>query len=545
MGALLLNFSCKTTKGEAFTKKDVQSAQKLIGLHFSERYIDTMYRYLLSNREGFDSMRIFSIDREISPAMSFNPLPQGFIKPEEYYPYRYLFIEQTFRPASDDSLAFYSVGQLSQLIKSRQVSCEELTRIYLARLKRYDSSLFCLINYTEDRAIKRARALDEELSQGHYRGLLHGIPYGIKDLAAVKGYPTTWGSNPYRNQTIEYDAAIVAKLDHAGAVLIAKLSSGALARGDVWFDGRTRNPWDTIQGASGSSAGSASATSAGLVAFSIGTETLGSIVSPSARCGVTGFRPSYGSVSRYGLMALSWSMDKAGPICRSAEDCAIVFDAIRGADERDPMSVDMAFNVDPYLSFSEFQIGYVTGSLTDRDTSESAMAYKRTINEFTDLGVSLDSINLPKDFPFEAFDIILRAEAGAFFDELVTSGGVDQMVEQDQSSRANSLRQSRFIPAVEYLQANRHRRRLILAMDEVFQKVDLILIPAFAENISMITNLTGHPAIALPIGIDKNGHPMSICLIGKLYDDGPMMRMAMEFQKATNYHRLNPAGFMK
>lgn len=533
---------CKSPDLLPFKKDDVRAAQKLIGIDFSDTDIDTMYNYLISNLKGIDSLRRYSPDRELSPAVQFNPFPAGFKKPLAYHEYAFHPDKNVHRPISDDSLAFYTVTQLSQLVKSGQISCRRLAEIYIRRLKQYDPVLHCVISLTTDRALSQADVLDRELAEGKNRGPLHGIPYGLKDLAAVKDYPTTWGSEPYREQKIDYNATVVEKLDSAGAILIAKLSSGALARGDVWFDGQTRNPWDTTQGASGSSAGSASATSAGLVGFSIGTETLGSIISPSSRCGVTGFRPSYGSVSRFGFMTLSWSMDKVGPICRSAEDCAIVFNAIRGSDVKDPMSMDMAFNVDPFIPWSDYRLGYKSID-RKRDTSELWKVYSRTLGEIQSMGLITDSIQLPKDYPFEAFDIILRAESGAFFDELVRSGDVDKMVQQHQDSRANSLRQSRFIPAPEYLQANRHRRALIEEMNTLFEKVDILLIPAYADNISMITNLTGHPAISLPVGIDSKGRPLSLCLIGKLYDDGPMIRLAMDFQKITGYDEMHPPIF--
>ncbi len=539
---MTLLFGCKAYRHSEFSKSDVESAQKLIGLHFSDRAIDTMYRYLGRNYDGYDSMRQHTLDYRTAPALYFDPRPEGFAMPRAATASSWPEVEAPQLPGEREALAFYPVYQLAALIRSGQITSLELTRMYLERIKKYDPQLRAVITITEDLALEQARRADREIAAGDYRGPLHGIPYGVKDLMAVKGHPTTWGSAPYRNQVLDYTATVVERLEAAGAVLIAKLTSGALARGDVWFDGKTRNPWDTLQGASGSSAGSASATAAGLVAFSLGTETLGSITSPSTRCGLTGLRPTYGRVSRAGVMALSWSMDKVGPICRSALDCALVLDAIRGADPRDRTAVDAPFPFQPGRELRNVKVGYLE-ELFEKDSTDNGIHNERSLETFRRMGLELEPVSLPDTFPFEVFDIILRAEAGAFFDELVRGGRVDEMVQQNYRSRANSLRQSRFIPAVEYLQANRHRQELIEAMHRMMQRFEVVIAPSRGGHQLQITNLTGHPAIALPNGFDDTGHPTSITLLGNLYGEAPILELAHRFQQQTEFEERRPPLF--
>ncbi|WP_235298735.1 amidase [Portibacter marinus] len=532
--------ACLSTK-HAFTKSDVKSAQKVIGLEFSNERIDTMYSYLERNLEGYDTMRNYRLENDVMPAILFDPLPFGFKLPEGpaciYEPTK-LVSEMP----DDDQLAFMTIAEQASLIKSGKLSSEHLTRIYLGRIKKYDPTLKAVITLMEEEALERARKADQEIRNGLYKGPLHGIPYGLKDLVAVKGYPTTWGAMPYKDQQIDETATIVKKLEEAGAILIAKLTSGALARGDVWFGGKTVSPWDTLKGASGSSAGSGSATAAGLVSFSIGTETLGSITSPSTRNGVTGLRPTYGRVSRTGVMPLSWSMDKVGPICRSAEDCILVFQEIQGVDPMDPTLYDVPFCYDEDLDLSQLKIGYLD-SLFVRDTSQAMRVVRKAVDSLTLLGLTFISDSLPGEFPFRSFDVILRAEAGAFFDELVRSGQVDLMVEQSKRSRANSLRQSRFIPAVEYLQANRHRKVLIEKMHEFMSRYDVVVSPTFGGSQLVITNLTGHPVITFPTGLDKEGHPTSLTLIGNLFEEAKILKVAKAFQEATSYDEMHPPMF--
>jgi len=502
-----------------------------------------MFSYLVGNKVAYDSLRLFKTANETFPAMMFDPHPLGFQFPEIKENPEFLIPEGVELPEDLQDVAFYSIPKLASLLKYQKITSEQLTLLYIDRIKRYDGQLLAVIKLTDSTALAQAKRADREIAAGNYKGILHGIPYGVKDLMAVKEYKTTWGSKPYEDQVIDYTATVVQKLEEEGAILIAKLVSGALARGDVWFGGKTKNPWDLTQGASGSSAGSGSATSAGLVAFSLGTETLGSIVGPSSRNGVTGLRPTYGRVSRHGVMSLSWSMDKIGPITRSAEDAEIVFEAIYGKDVKDPSTNDVPFNRS-LKTPSELKVAYLKGEI-DKDTTEVGTNLQATLEVLQKLGVRLDSIAFPADYPYDVFDIILRAEAGAFFDELVRSGEVDLMVEQQKSSRANSLRQSRFIPAVEYLQANRQRRQLIEELNTLFSQYDVIIAPTSDFRQLMGTNLSGHPVVCIPNGLDKKGRPTSFTLIGNLYDEGSILALAKAYQAATGFDEQHPPKFIK
>ena len=538
---LIILSACSSSKSE-FSKKDVKRSQRLVGLDFDKKYIDTLYPYLEKNKEGFGSLRKYTLANDVFPAVRFDPLPANFKpRPQSGFP-DWEIPESVELPENKSELAFYTIPQLASLIKNRKISSLELTKFFIERLKKYNPILQCTITITEEMALEQAKKMDEELAAGKYRGILHGIPYGVKDLMAVEGYKTTWGAEPYRNQTIDMTATVVERLQNAGGVLVAKLVSGSLARGDVWFDGKTKNPWDVEQGASGSSAGSGSATSAGLVPFALGTETLGSITSPSTRNGITGLRPTYGRVSRYGVMSLSWSMDKVGPMARTAEDCAIVYSFITGKDSKDPTTTDYPDGFEPKNDIKSLRIGYLKKDI-EKDTSKSNANLEKAIATFKKMGLTLNEIELPEDVPYESFDIILRAEAGAFFDNLVRSGDVDQMVEQDQKSRANSLRQARFIPAVEYLQANRHREVLIEKMDTIMKDFDVLISPTFGNRQLVITNLTGHPVISIPTGLDEEKHPTSITLVGNLYDEASILLLAKAFQENTEFDEMHPEGY--
>ncbi|MEH6512027.1 MAG: amidase [Maribacter arcticus] len=538
---VIMTLACSSSKSE-FSKKDVVRSQKLLGLDFDKKYIDTLYPYLKRNKEGFDSLRKYTLDNDVFPAIQFNPLPPNFSpKPQAGFP-DWEIPENVQLPEKEADLAFYSIPQLASLIKNKKISSLKLTEFFIERLKKYNPVLQCTITITEQMALDQAKKLDAELATGNYRGILHGIPYGVKDLMAVEGYKTTWGAEPYRNQQIEMTATVVEKLQNAGGVLIAKLVSGSLARGDVWFDGKTKNPWDTEQGATGSSAGSGSATSAGLVPFALGTETLGSITSPSTRNGITGLRPTYGRVSRHGVMSLSWSMDKVGPMARSAEDCAIVYSIITGKDSKDGTTTDYPDGFEPKKDYKSLRVAYLKKDI-EKDTSLSKANLEKALETFKKMGITLNEVELPEDVPYSSFDVILRAEAGAFFDDLVRSRNVDKMVEQDQSSRANSLRQARFIPAVEYLQANRHRQVLIEKMEVIMKDYDILISPTFGNRQLIITNLTGHPVISIPTGLDKEKHPTSITLVGNLYDEASILLLAKAFQKNTDFDEMHPEGY--
>ena len=538
-------FLIQCAGSKKISRRDVRIAQKFVGLEFPRREIDTMLNYLNGNRKGYDSMRKIKLAYSTTPALYFDPRPDNFQINIRQGEADWKLPDRVLLPNTNEEIAFLSVAELSLLVKSRKVTSTQLTKIYLDRLKKFKDTLSAVVTITEELALKQAALADEEIANGKYRGVLHGIPYGIKDLFAVPGYKTTWGAEPYQNQIIDEKANVAKMLEAAGAVLVAKLTSGALARGDVWFGGKTKNPWDLKQGASGSSAGSASAVSAGLVAFAIGTETLGSIIAPSSRCGVTGLRPTFGSVSRQGCMTLAWSMDKAGPICRSAQDCALVFEVIKGKNEneKDRSVIDYPYSFHPPKDLKGFKIGYFKKLFNKKDTTKVRVNDSLSLQVFKNLGAELHEVKMPDSIPYDAFDIIIRSEAGAFFDELVRDHKERMLSEQDESSRANSLRQSRFISAVEYLQANRHRKILIEKFNAMLKGYDFIISPVDGKDVSLATNLTGHPAICMPNGFDAKGRPTSILLIGNLYDEAPLLEATYLFQQATEFEEKHPLLF--
>ncbi len=539
---ILILAGCAKYRHPAFSRSDVTAAQRVIGMEFSKAQIDTMYRYLGENYSGYDTMRKFQLDYQVTPALYFDPRPQAFEMPTGEGISEWGLPTEVGLPENIEELAFYPVSALSRLIQQRKITSESLTKVYLERIKKYDPGLHAVVTLLETSALKQAQLADRHIAEGKYLGPLHGIPYTVKDLMALPGYPTTWGARPYQSQFLDHTAAVITRLDAAGAVLLAKVSSGALARGDVWFGGRTNNPWDTLQGASGSSAGSAAAVAAGLCAFAIGTETLGSIVAPAARCGATGLRPTFGRVSRAGVMTLSWTMDKVGPIGRNALDCALILDIIRGKDNKDRTSVDAPFSFNAEKAVSKIRAGYLREAF-EKDSSQAGENNRKALDVFRNLGIELQEIQLPKNFPFAAFDAILRAESGAFFDELIRSGKVDDLEEQHSGSRANSLRQSRFIPAAEYLQANRHRSVLIEEIHALIKDFDVLIVPPGGSRQNLITNLTGHPALALPTGLDEQKRPSSITLLGNLYDEATILELGHAFQQATSFEELQPPLF--
>jgi Asp-tRNA(Asn)/Glu-tRNA(Gln) amidotransferase A subunit family amidase len=525
-----------------FTKADIAAAEKLMGLEFTDAERDSMQGDLADRRLGYEALRAWTIANSVPPALVFQPLA-GRDPRLANAGGRSRLLElgaapRVKRPANLEAVAFWSVRQLAGLIRTRQVTSTELTRMYLDRLKRFGPRLECVVSLTEERALAQAKRADEEIAKGHYRGVLHGIPYGVKDLFAAKGTKTTWGSPPYKDQVIDEDATVIRRLDEAGAVLVAKLSLGELAWGDVWFGGRTRNPWYLEQGSSGSSAGPASATAAGLVPFALGTETWGSIVSPATRCGVTGLRPTFGRVSRAGAMALAWSMDKIGPLCRTVEDCAIVTDAICGADGIDPAGVDAPFAWSAKTKLSSLRIGYVK-SLFDADRPNKALD-DATLDKLRSLGATLVPIELPK-FPANALTFILEAEAAAAFDDLTRGNRDSLMVRQEKNAWPNTFRSARFIPAVEYIQANRARTLLMREMDQL--PVDVYLTPAFGGDNLLLTNLTGHPCVVLPNGFNAKGSPTSITIMARPFREGDALAVAKAYQDATDFHLKHPAMF--
>lgn len=530
--------------GLVVTKEMVTAAAALIGLEFTEQEKEELVQTLPATQGLVIQMHQVSLPNSVAPAMRFDPeLPGKAVKPgirlrlsDDSRQRR-----KVARPAGAAELAFLPVSDLAELVRTRQISSTELTKLYLDRLAQHGPTLQCVVTVTEARALEQARKADEEIAAGRYRGPLHGIPWGAKDLFAVPGYPTTWGTPPFKDQMLAETAAVVERLDQAGAVLVAKLTLGELAMGDVWFGGTTKNPWKLDQGSSGSSAGPGSATAAGLVGFAIGTETLGSIVSPSDRNGVTGLRPTFGRVSRFGAMALSWSMDKAGPMCRSAEDCGYVLDAIHGADGRDQSAVDRPFGWSPGKKIGTIRIGYLKAAFeADHPTKKHSDA---VLAQFKAMGVELVPVEFTSQLPTAALRIILQAEAAAAFDELTRSNRDDLMTRQGRNTWPSNFRASRFIPAVEYLNANRARTQLMREMDRLFGSLDLFVTPSFGGNMLQITNLTGHPQLCLPNGFRDDGTPTSISFIGKLWGEADLLAVGKAYQEATGFHRKHPPAF--
>jgi Asp-tRNA(Asn)/Glu-tRNA(Gln) amidotransferase A subunit family amidase len=522
---------------DAINSESIEVAAKIIGLDFTESERDSMIQNLTEQREQYKAIRNEKLENNIPPAIQFNPIPLGFNFEKGTGSLSIKDYSAVKRPDDMDELAFFSIGQLAHLIKSRQLTSVELTLFFLERLKRIGPDLESVITITDNLALEEAKRADRELDEGIYRGILHGIPYGVKDLLAVKGYKTTWGAMPYKDQVIDEDATVVTKLREAGAVLVAKLTMGALAWGDVWYGGKTRNPWNLEQGSSGSSAGSASSVAAGLLPFAIGTETWGSIVSPSTVCGATGIRPTYGRVSRTGAMALSWTMDKIGAICRSAENCAIVFDAIKGPDGKDQTLYDVPFTYESNLDLTSLKIGYL------KQDFESDYDFKANdslaLNTFKSLGIKL----IPVELPFKDVDnlsFILSAEAAAAFDHLTLGNEDDQLVRQVRNAWPNVFRSSRFIPAVEYINANRLRYQLIQQMAELMNKVDCYLAPSWQGNNLLLTNLSGHPCVVFPNGFSDKNTPTSMTIIGKLFDEGTILALAQNFQDVTDFNKKHP-----
>ena len=520
------------------SKNDIISSEKILGIEFSSSERDSLINTVARRLEQYKALREIDIPNNISFPLFYDPLPIGMKISQGKDNFQFRDIK-TLRPDNLEKCAFMTIPQLAYLIRTKQVSSEELTRMYLDRLKRYQNDLQCVVTLTEELAIEQARKADLEISNGKYLGLLHGIPWGAKDLLSVPNYKTTWGAVPFKDQIIDEKGTVVKKLEEAGAVLVAKLTLGALAWGDVWFGGKTKNPWNLEQGSSGSSAGPGSATSAGLVGFSIGSETWGSIVSPSTRNGVTGLRPSFGTVSRSGAMALSWTMDKLGPMTRSVEGAAIVFETIRGKDNIDRTVKDIQFKYPKVEDLKKLRIGYIASAFNDSVVSENDKASFEIIQS---LGLNLIPIELP-NFPTGSLSFILQAEAAAAFDELTRTNQDDLMVRQIKNAWPNVFREARFIPAVEYINANRARSLLNQEMANLMEKVDVYLIPSYYGDNLLRTNLTGHPCVVVPNGFNDKGSPTSISFIGNLYNDGNVLAVAKAFQEASDWHKKHPPQF--
>ncbi len=522
------------------TKEMLHDAEQLIGVEMNDAQETMALRGINQNLSAYETLRKIDVPLDTEPATAFHPALPG--KKFDWKPVKFKLTKQEI-PKYDslEDVAFFTTTQLAELVRTKRVSSVDLTKMYLARLKRFGPKLLCVVTLTEELALKQATEADREIKAGKYRGPLHGIPCGVKDLFATKGIKTTWGAEPYRDQMINYDSTVVERLRDAGAVLVAKLSMGALAQGGRWFEGMTRNPWQVEEdriGSSGSSAGPASATAAGLVGFSIGTETLGSIVSPSSRCGLVGLRPTYGRVSRYGAMGLSWTMDKIGPICRGVEDCATVLSSIYGPDRRDITVGDAPFNWDPDVPLSKMRIGYVKTEFEGGSNEKQKELYKEALDALKTAGAKLEPIELPQ-FSTGALRIILVAEAAAAFDDITRDGRVNELSGQAPGDWPNTFRTSRFIPAVEYIRAQRARTLLMHEMDKLMSRWDVFVSPAPGSGSLLVTNLTGHPQVCVPCGF-IDGLPRSIMFTGGLYDEGSPLRVALAYEGATKWHTMRP-----
>ena len=522
------------------TKEMLRNAEKMIGIELTDAQEAMALQNVSTNLDRYEALRKIDVPLDTEPATLFHPALPGRKFDLQAAKFK---LSKTQPPAfhAVEDLAFASLTELAELVRTRKVSPVELTKMYLGRLKRFGPKLNCVVTLTEELALMQASDAEREFKRGKYRGPLHGIPWGAKDLFATKGIRTTWGAEPYRDQVIDYDATVVERLRNAGAVLVAKLSMGALAQGGRWFAGMTRNPWQVEEdkiGSSGSSAGPASATAAGLVGFSIGTETLGSIISPSSRCGVAGLRPTYGRVSRYGAMGLSWTMDKIGPICRGVEDCAAALNGIYGPDARDLTVGDVPFRWDATRPLANMRIGYIKSEFDQQTDAERKGIYQQALDVLKAQGANLQPIEMPK-FSIGSLRIILVAEAATAFDDITRDGRVNQLSGQEPSDWPNTFRSSRFIPAVEYIRAQRARRLLMQQMDDLMSKWDVFVSPAPGSISLLITNLTGHPAVAVPCGFPK-GLPQSIMFTGGLYDEGAPLRVALAYERATQWHTMHP-----
>jgi len=531
-------------------------AERVAGIAFPEAEALQALPNVRRNRDHVEALRKVALGPDVEPAFSFRPVgpvPETAASPSAGTPTETHATRIAARrprgplPSSPTEIAFLPAVELAALIRTRQLSSVQLTRIYLDRLKRIGPTLECVVTLCEELALAQAADVDREIGAGRYRGPLHGIPWGVKDLFATKGIPTTWGAKPYERQVFDFDATVVERMHKAGAVLLAKLTTGELAINDVWFGGKTRNPWNREQGSGGSSAGPASAAAAGLVAVAVGTETGGSIMDPASRCGVSGLRPTYGRISRHGVMPLRWTMDKVGPICRTVEDCAMVFDILRGPDGKDDTLVDAPHVLDEHAGLAGLRVGYVepefrqaAGGATD-DERRAWPAYGRLLEDALDLfrkaGVTLVPIALP-DLPFDAVYAMLNAEAGAAFDDLVRTGGHNQLAGKGPRDRANQLRACRFISAVDYIRAQRVRSLLARRMNALLDTCDAFLAPSDSASVT-VTNLTGHPALTVNAGFVEH-MPRGLMITGRLYDEATVLRVGMAYQRTTSWHEARP-----
>jgi len=541
---LLISFFFTRAQTKADSIATVQNWAKWYDLDFTNAEADSMMSNLVNFRQSYAKMHQRLPKNDLAFPMAFKPAPVGFKIPMSQQKISWQIPANVSLPKDKNDLAFYSILQLASLIKNKKISSMELTQFFIDRLKKWGDTLESVITLTEELAMKEAKQADDELKKGIYRGPLHGIPYGLKDLFAVRQYKTTWGSTPYKDQVVDEDAFVYTQLKNAGAVLCAKLSLGALAYNNKWFGGETKNPWNLKQGSSGSSAGSAASVVAGLLPFTIGTETLGSIVSPSTRCGATGLRPTFGTVSRSGAMVLCWTLDKAGPICRSAEDDAIVYYYMKGTDGKDASAVDHAFNYNQKADVKKMRVAFAQNYFNK--LAKDAPEWK-VLDEFKSMGVTPQPVTFPDStiVQFNLIGIILNAESAAAFDELTRTNRDDLIERQDKDFWPNSFRSARMIPAVEYINAIRYRSELCQQINDFMKNYDVVIVPTFAGSQLAVTNLTGHPVVCMPMGFNQRGLPLSITLIGNLYDEASILEAAKAYQDHTDHHKKHPEKFLQ
>jgi Asp-tRNA(Asn)/Glu-tRNA(Gln) amidotransferase A subunit family amidase len=541
-GLFLLSSAALSAQTRQDSIQFIQNMVKYYDLDFTNAEADSMLDDVRDNISLYKGLHKTLPTNDIPFPFAFNPLPIGATIPMNQQKIIWNIPNNVKLPANKNELAFYSIMQLASLIKNKKISSVELTKFFINRLKKWGDTLQSVITLTEDLAMQQAKQADDEIKKGIYRGPLHGIPYGLKDLFAVKGYRTTWGTTPYKDQMLDEDAYVYTQLKKAGAVLCAKLSLGALAFNNKWFGGETKNPWNLRQGSSGSSAGSASSVVAGLLPFTLGTETLGSIVSPSTRCGATGLRPTFGTVSRSGAMVLCWSLDKVGPICRSAEEDAIVYYYINGTDGKDAGAVNHAFNYNPNLDIKKLRIAYAENYF--KRLNKDAAEWK-VLDVFRSLGADPKPVVFPDSVFYQEnlISIILNSESAAAFDELTRTNRDDLIERQDKGFWPNGFRVSRTIPAVEYINANRYRYQLCKNMYDFMKDYDVLIVPTFAGSQLAITNLTGNPVVCMPLGFNRNGSPVSITLMGRLYDEATILAAAKAYQDKTDFNKQRP-GFL-
>ncbi len=535
------------------TRDMLRAAAATAGMAFTDQQLDQILERVNRHLAEYKDLHRIELDNSVAPPFYFSPLVPGVKIDRAKRPFRASETAHVTRPSNLEDVAFWPVTQLAELVRSKQVRSVELTEMYLGRIKRHNPKLLCVVTPTEDLAMRQAREADREIAAGRYRGALHGIPWGLKDLGAAKGYPTTWGAAPFKQRIIDTDATVVSRLNRAGAVLIAKLATGELALDDIWFGGQTKNPWDLSMGSQGSSAGPASATAGGLVGFSIGTETGGSIVEPSGICGVTGLRPTFGRVSRHGFMTLSWSLDKIGPMCRGVEDCALVLDAIQGPDDQDLSVVDVPFNWDANLDIRKLRVGYLKAAFSNTQQTPKVDANDQVaLEKIRGLGINLVEISLPAEPALgisPMIGAIIYGEGNAALKDPVETHP-EQLVRQDRVAGQNALR---LLPAAEYLNANRVRTLLMQQMAEIMRKIDVYVVPfdysdytpnPVATMNTSLTNLTGHPCVVVPHGFNEKGNPTSLTFIGKLFGEAEMLALARAYQQATDWHLKHPRGLV-